>query len=150
MRWNLTNQNKPQAVFISVVLNVKKQGGCVKIFKIREQKPILNVSSKFGISYVCLTSRPRNIPDEPQLPSFSQTIDRSWNMKINVFVPLSSCFVFLNKPLHTVVHLVFKQRRVRFRVRMGALFHFFLHQISQLPLLSKMFTKCNVSKGPQT
>lgn len=39
-----------------------------------------------------------------------------------------------------MVHLVFKQRSVRFRVRMGTLFHFFLHQISQLPLLGK---KCS-------
>lgn len=49
-----------------------------------------------------------------------------------------------------MVHLVFKQRSVRFRVRMGALFHFFLPQVSQLPLSSK---KCSqnvmLAKIPQ-
>lgn len=37
VKWNLTYQNKPQAVFISFLLNVKKHGGCVKIFKIKKQ-----------------------------------------------------------------------------------------------------------------
>lgn len=74
-KWHLTNQNKPQASFpfhfiiIWFALNVKKQGGCVKIFKIRTQKPKMNFS-KFGIqSEAWLTSRPSNTSDEPQLPS---------------------------------------------------------------------------------
>lgn len=49
-----------------------------------------------------------------------------------------------------MVHLVFKQRRVRIRTRAAALFHFFLRQISQLPLWSKECSQDAMSvKVPQ-
>lgn len=112
--------------------------------------------SKFGIqSDAWLTSRPSNTSDEPQLPSSSQKIDRRWNMKLKVCSsPSPHLHMYGHVFKYATTHLWFT---LFLRSEVSESGRGWLRsstssstRYSSLPCGAKMFTKCNVSKGPTT